>query len=1337
MSCLALLRSRSARRALLAAASALAIAPLAGADNYIWQTPSDGTDGVWSTAPADEYWFSSGIKPWSDNNTAIFSSAEGGNVQVSGVVTPSAVQVTGVGDWTFSTGENIGLGIAGTGTFEKSGSGSLTVRNVNSFAGTVTVLEGTLALLNERALGANATIAVKADATLGIGGNWEGRGGYLTWETGASLQVGADSTQAAVFKVDRLGVSGKIAFDLSNANLAESANDRVEVSGPLDLAGAKLDLNFTGNPVNPAQERNYVLFTYGSLPMDSNLTSSLLSPSQLAERTSYRLTADPVEKVIRLTVQGTAETLTWRSTNGNTLWQTTPKDNSAPMTDNWVNRAGSADYFYTADAVIFDNTANPAGQDVTIQGRVNPVSWVVNAWPDEDSHPFNYTFNAASAGTGHGVSGETGLTKTGSGTMTILTWNDFTGKVSIQGGTVSVGDGIVANVALGGEGSISLRAGTSLIYKLAAGTYDFTRLLEGGGRFVKDGVTNVMTFGRNGAGIIYNQIDVDLDVLGGELEIIGDRTGTQLLAEDRDITIHSEGLLRTPAKSLGDNFTTKITVNGVTGSLTRGRWELSGNQFIQPGNLEVNSGRITSTAGINGVVLTLGNTGDLNVSGEASFELPVILTASTIFKATAPGTELTFVEQVEDGGSGYSFAVNGPAKVDFAKGAVFSGATVVETAGSSVNFAGSTPPSTTALQLADGAKASLSNGAFTLSSAQFESKAGHTNDDGVFTDITGSARVAGGHTLSVGGHDTVETLRLSGDLILGSDSKLHLTVESGVTNQNDTIYTQNLNVQGTHSNPVVLYFESDDGVFRNGTYSLINFTATDSFDGLNFGVQGIPVLRDSVALPMVVIDSGKVNLVIATGNTKLTWQGENSDEWNQSTTKNWMDEFIIGADRTAAFQNGDAVIFSGAAPLVRITADVRPGRITVESATNHTFTSAGGVIIGENTSLLKRGQGTLSLAGGLHTFTGTVTVLGGTLELAGGDTADNTLIGNNGVASRLGAGSGAGSLVLDGGTLSFSGGNATPDGVVTTETNRSFTIGQNGATIASNITSGTPHTNYNRVLFSEDVPVAYSGRGDRTLTLAGNSNGDPTVSTNYNEIGLRLVDPEGGKLSVVKDGAGTWGLTNASNSYTGGLTIKAGTVVINNARALGALPTTFFARNLTIDAGGTLRSTGFALTLEANRGISLTLNPNRNPNPLLDTPLNTFRTDTPLTVNGVISGQGGILKTGSGTLALAGVNTFSGGISINTGIVLVQNDQAIPYGDNRYGVWMTGAAGGALALASDAHVNWLLSSPENNTTSEVYAQGGGTKTLYVGEYATAATTSYAFTGNLNENGATL
>src|SRR5581483_11999665 len=107
--------------------------------------------------------------------------------------------------------------------------------------------------------------------------------------------------------------------------------------------------------------------------------------------------------------------LTWDgAVNGN--WDTN--------TTNWkTNPATATTFFNQNDFVTFDDTKSGTST-VSLMLPLKPGSIIVS------NSVANYTFS----GTGR-ISGLTGIAKTGSGTLTISTSNDFSGAVVVSGGT--------------------------------------------------------------------------------------------------------------------------------------------------------------------------------------------------------------------------------------------------------------------------------------------------------------------------------------------------------------------------------------------------------------------------------------------------------------------------------------------------------------------------------------------------------------------------------------------------------------------------------------------------------------------------------------------------------------------------------------------------------------------------------------------------------------------------------------------------------------------------------------------------------------------------------------
>ncbi len=145
-------------------------------------------------------------------------------------------------------------------------------------------------------------------------------------------------------------------------------------------------------------------------------------------------------------------------------------------------------------------------------------------------------------------------------------------------------------------------------------------------------------------------------------------------------------------------------------------------------------------------------------------------------------------------------------------------------------------------------------------------------------------------------------------------------------------------------------------------------------------------------------------------------------------------------------------------------------------------------------------------------------------------------------------------------------------------------------------------------------------------------------------------------------------ILNSANSYTGGTTLETGTLVIGNNTALGT---------------GTL--TTIDPTVVYMNGINMA-------NPIVmqgDTTLEVDNTDS-ATQSGAISESGGsyaVTKTGTGTLALTVANTYTGGTTIDAGVLDAENNSALGTGAVTVNSGGSLQVGGASVLANNITIS--------------------------------------------------
>jgi len=198
--------------------------------------------------------------------------------------------------------------------------------------------------------------------------------------------------------------------------------------------------------------------------------------------------------------------------------------------------------------------------------------------------------------------------------------------------------------------------------------------------------------------------------------------------------------------------------------------------------------------------------------------------------------------------------------------------------------------------------------------------------------------------------------------------------------------------------------------------------------------------------------------------------------------------------------------------------------------------------------------------------------------------------------------------------------------------------------------------------------------------------------------------------------ADNWGGTAPSAGHT----LKfAGSTRLNNTNDLAA--NTTFA-GLSFESGaGAFTLNGNAVALSGNVSNASANTQTINLGMALD--LANYNIDAvtnDIVVNGAIvqagAGTSGITKTGSGTLVLAGANTYAGNTTISAGTLRVGADGTIPFGSGKGDVVLNGGslAAGTLDLnGHDLSINGLAGT-DGAVVGQVVNNGAGLKTLTVG-----------------------
>jgi autotransporter-associated beta strand protein len=374
------------------------------------------------------------------------------------------------------------VGNHGAGSLTKINSGTLTLNGTNDYSGNTEVVAGTLALGNSTyfndspaiIVGHGATLDVSAESPIVLQNQILAGEGVING--GVSAGIGAVVSPATN------GVTGTLTINngdltISGAILAldvsTTANDLIVVNGNLNLTGGELQLNVSGLLPNGT----YKLIQYsGSLLSGAGSSANLslvgfVQPGKVASLTDAN--ANEIDLVIS---SAGGANLIWQGDGGNNFWD-------LGSTSDWTNSAGVAATFANEDNVTFNDTS--PNQTVNLLASLQPNSVTVNATA-------NYTFQDGS-GTGAGkISGTSEITKSGRGTLILLTANNNSGGTLIHAGTVQIGNGS----ATGDIGTGNITNNGALIFD-QTDSRNVVGQINGTGSFTQQGLATLTLTANN------------------------------------------------------------------------------------------------------------------------------------------------------------------------------------------------------------------------------------------------------------------------------------------------------------------------------------------------------------------------------------------------------------------------------------------------------------------------------------------------------------------------------------------------------------------------------------------------------------------------------------------------------------------------------------------------------------------------------------------------------------------------------------------------------------------------------------------------------------------------
>lgn len=985
------------------------------------------------------------------------------------------------------------------------------------------------------------------------------------------------------------------------------------------------------------------------------------------------------------------------------------------------------------------------------------------------------------------ASGAGGLTKDGTGTMTLSGTNTYTGATTVSGGTLAleggaaIDDSSAVQIDAGATlesttdnenvGTLSADSGGTLdiggtLFTTASGTdSEFAGTLLGGessGLF-KDGA-GVLTFSGDGSGFTGT---------------MGASAGEIVLASGATLAANAVGAIA------GATFTTEggVLTGADVGVIAEGTINFNGdetvafltnNSFNGPGTGTININGAGTVLTLAGGTLTSAHSGEINGTGAL---------------ATTGGTHTLSGDIDIDGGvdvgTGSTLVLGG--NNSFGADITVSGTLRLESDTAAGGAAGQIVTQGSVIDYADGVN-SATPIEIASNTTQVQVTTGSAEQSGVI-----SEDAAGRPLEKIGAGELVLSAAntFTGDMTV-SGGTLSLSGGSALADSVDLILADGTTVNVQSSEVVGSVASATGGTVALGANTLtLSGAVSTSFAG---NVTG-----------------GNFSAFVTNFGNTITMTGDSTMTGTMGTTGGTM---IMAAGATTA---AIAVGGTGATGVFTTNGGALAGNAQLVNLSTATININGSETIG---SISQTSGGTINVAGGAtltvngttNAFNatgassigndilgaGTLNVTGGTTTVqAGGNVATATTIGAGGTVVNNGAMAGvsnAGSITNNGtaGALTNTGaGSGSNTGTLASLTHSSSALFTNTGAITGNVTvnagtvtlSGASNigdastvTVTGGILnagVADTIGELVANGGTTNVSaaltmgeLSGTAGSIVTTGTGALIVGdSDAVDSSfGGVISgagtLQKVGTDTLTLTGV-NTLSGGVTVSNGTLALTGSGGLanGAI-TIDAAGSLTTDGGAfgsavTITNNGLPAALVAPFGLMLTGGGDETIASMSGNGTTNLSSGSVLTLSsgtsdiaGVISGAGGLTVTGTSTTNLTAANTYTGPTVVSGGALNLNGAGAIA------STVVTISGNGALttdgdgisdtAAVSVAGANGTLRVDGTDTIGSLTQTGGfvnGTSTLTTNSFAqTGGTTSGTVTvatGTFTQNGGTI
>ncbi|UVE19151.1 autotransporter-associated beta strand repeat-containing protein [Pseudomonas sp. LS44] len=997
--------------------------------------------------------------------------------------------------------------IGGTGGLTKTGVGTQILSGTNTYGGATTVSAGILNIQNSNALGTTSgattvasgaelqlqgNIAVGAEA-LTLNGTGIGNRGALHNVSGNNSYAGAVTlgsnsrmnSDAGLLTLNGDTVSGTTqTLTVGGAGNTLLNNSIATTSGGLTKDGTG-KLTLTGAS------------TYGGVTTVSAGALNIQNSLALGSTSGATTVATGAELQLQGGISVGAEALTLNGTgigNGGALHNIAGDNSYAGAVTLAGNSRINSD---TGLLTLNGATLSGATRTLTVGGAGNTA---IN--------------NVIATTTGS-------LTKDGSGTLTLMGANTYSGVTTVSAGILNIQNAAALGATSGATSATSVASGAEL--QLQGGiTVGAEALTLNGTGVGNAGALHNVSGNNSYAGALTlagnSRINSDAGLLTLNGATIGGATRTLTVGGAGNTTINN--VIATTTGGLTKDGSGTLILNGAS-TFTGATTINAGTLQLGTGNNRLSTSTAVSIADVAGATLNLNgfNQQVASLAGGGATGGSVALGGGTLTVNRASGSS-SFAGDIS-GTGGLTKA--GVGTQILAGNNTYSGATTINAGALNIQHGNALGATSGATSVASGAELQLQGDivvgaeALTLNGTGISSR-------GALHNVAGNNSYAGAVTLA--GNSRINSdaglLTLSG-ATLGGATRTLTVGGAGNTTINNVIATTTGGL-------------TKDG---NGTLTLVG---ANTYSGLTTISAGALNIQNGNALgttsgATTVANGAELQLQgdIAVGAEALTLNGTGIGSagvlHNVSGNNSYAGTVtLVGNSRI----NSDA----GLLTLNGATLSGATRTLTVGGAGNTTINN---VIATTTGGLVKEGSGNLSL-NGLNTYIGVTSIRGGNLQIS--------TLAAGGATSAIGASSSAASnLLIDGGALRYIGG--------ATATNRNFTIGAGGATLDA---SGSG------ALTWSGGPAYSFANTAANLTLTG------TAASNV--FSGALLNNGSGGLAVTKAGSGSWNLTGSSSNFATlqmqqGMLGVNGSVAVTNTSFLGADTTLNIASGATLQASAT------------------------------------------------------------------------------------------------------------------------------------------------------------------------